>query len=52
MSLSQLQEEPLLEDAQSVMGNRVADCEICQEACSWNKKHLANPLATNVTKAF
>jgi epoxyqueuosine reductase len=47
-----LQEEPLPEEAQSVMGNRVADCEICQEACPWNKKHLANPLATNMTKAF
>jgi epoxyqueuosine reductase len=48
----QLQEEPLSEEAQSVMGNRVADCEICQEACPWNKKHLVNPLATNITKAF
>ena len=34
------------------MNNRVGDCEICQEACPWNRKHLDNPLATNLTKKF
>lgn len=34
------------------MGNRVGDCEICQEACPWNRKHLDNPLQTNLTKIF
>jgi len=47
-----LQIDDLSEEAQIVMENRVGDCEICQHACPWNKKHLDHPLATNTTKAF
>lgn len=47
-----LQVEELPEEARVIMGNRVADCEICQEACPWNKKHLGNPLDTAMTKKF
>lgn len=49
---SLLQIEDLPEEAQAAMENRVGDCEICQAACPWNKKHLDHPLATNMTKSF
>jgi epoxyqueuosine reductase QueG len=47
-----LQVEDLPKKAQEVSENRVGDCEICQQVCSWNKKHLAKPLATKMTKLF
>jgi len=47
-----LQVERLPEETKAVMNNRVGDCEICQEACPWNRKHLGSPLATNLTKKF
>ena len=39
-------------EALPVMENRIGDCEICQQACPWNKKHLDNPLLTNKTESF
>ena len=47
-----LQVEPLPEEAQEVMDNRIGDCEICQDVCPWNKKHFNNPLVTEMTKSF
>ena len=47
-----LQVDPLPESAQAVLENRVGDCEICQYACPWNKKHFDQPLQTNMTMAF
>jgi epoxyqueuosine reductase len=47
-----LQVEDLPDEAHAVMENRVGDCEICQDACPWNKKHLDNPLATHMTQSF
>jgi len=47
-----LADEILPEQVQAVMENRVADCEICQESCPWNKKHLAHPLITKMTDHF
>lgn len=49
---SLLQNADLPENAQTVIENRVADCEICQQVCPWNKKHLDHPLATNMTELF
>jgi epoxyqueuosine reductase len=43
----QLQENDLSEEAQAVMGNRVGDCEICQESCPWNRKHIKSPIMTD-----
>ncbi|MBW2594038.1 MAG: hypothetical protein JRE58_13740 [Deltaproteobacteria bacterium] len=40
------------EEARAVMENRVGDCEICQQACPWNKKHIETPLTTNMTESF
>jgi len=47
-----LQVEHLNEEAQAVMENRVGDCEICQQVCPWNKKHLDSPLSTKMTTSF
>ncbi len=34
------------------MENRVGDCEICQQVCPWNRKHLENPLKTRLIESF
>ena len=47
-----LQNENLPKKVQLVMENRIGDCEICQQACPWNRKHLENPLVTNMTESF
>ena len=47
-----LTDENLPNQVQAVMENRVGDCEICQEACPWNKKHLEHPLVTKMTDHF
>jgi len=47
-----LQIENLPKKVQIVMENRIGDCEICQQACPWNRKHLDNPLVTNMTESF
>jgi len=47
-----LQNENLPKKIQIVMENRIGDCEICQQACPWNRKHLDNPLVTNMTVSF
>ena len=44
--------ENLSDQVQAVMENRIGDCEICQDACPWNKKHLENPLVTETTLSF
>jgi epoxyqueuosine reductase len=48
----QLQENDLSEKAQAVMGNRVGDCEICQDSCPWNRKHIKSPIVTKMTDHF
>jgi len=48
----QLQVDDLSEKARTAMKNRVGDCEICQESCPWNKKHLKSPLVTKMTAHF
>ena len=48
----QLQVEHLSEEAQAVMENRVGDCEICQDSCPWNRKHLKSPIVTKMTDHF
>ena len=47
-----LQNDDLPEKAMAVMGNRVMDCEICQQVCPWNSKHIAYPLVTAMTASF
>ena len=47
-----LQTEHLSEDVKAVKENRIFDCEICQQACPWNKSHIKNPLITDLTASF
>ncbi len=47
-----LSNEHLPKNVVVAMENRIGDCEICQEACPWNKKHLDNPLTTKMTTYF
>ncbi len=47
-----LQMDHLPEEAQAVMENRVIDCEICQQACPWNRNHIENPLITEIIESF
>ena len=47
-----LADEILPPEVQAVMENRIGDCEICQEACPWNKKHLEHPLETEMSACF
>lgn len=47
-----LQSEVLPEKARLAMSNRVGDCEICQQACPWNKKHLVQPISTELGRSF
>lgn len=42
----------LSDEVRNIMKNRIVDCEICQDACPWNRKHLNNPLVTNMTESF
>lgn len=48
----QLQVDGLSEEAQAAMENRVGDCEICQDTCPWNGKHVKSPLITKMTSHF
>jgi len=48
----QLQVDDLSEKARTVMENRVGDCEICQDSCPWNVKHIKSPLVTKMTNHF
>jgi epoxyqueuosine reductase QueG len=48
----QLQVDDLSIAARTVMENRVGDCEICQDSCPWNTKHLKSPLVTKMTDHF
>ena len=43
---SLLSSDELPESARVAMQNRVVDCEICQDVCPWNRKHVESPLAT------
>jgi epoxyqueuosine reductase QueG len=47
-----LQNDKIPEDLKIVMENRIGDCEICQDSCPWNRKHLKSPLATKMTDHF
>lgn len=49
---SLLQNDNLPENIKTVMENRIGDCEICQESCPWNRKHLKSPLMTKKTQSF
>ena len=35
-----------------IQDNYFFECDICQEACPWNRKHLQKPLATKFSDTF
>jgi epoxyqueuosine reductase len=47
-----LAKDDLPQEVVNSMENRIQDCEICQEVCPWNKKHLKNSLTTKMTTHF
>ena len=47
-----LQQSDLPEQLNEVVGNRIMDCEICQDVCPWNQRHVREPLQTRVTTSF
>ncbi len=47
-----LQTDKISENLKTVMENRIGDCEICQDTCPWNRKHLKSPLVTKMTHNF
>lgn len=49
---SLLMSDRLPEEVKHLVENRLVDCEICQDACPWNKRHLENPLQTKLTTSF
>lgn len=51
--LSNLLEEETMPDSIHEMPDRYFfECDICQEACPWNRKHLREPLHTKFTDTF
>ncbi|HWQ80621.1 MAG TPA: 4Fe-4S double cluster binding domain-containing protein [Anaerovoracaceae bacterium] len=51
--LSNLLEEDNLPDTVKEMpDNYFFECDICQDACPWNKKHLSDPLKTKLGETF
>jgi len=40
------QQDALPQELHKTLGNKIIECEICQDVCPWNKKHLKNPLTT------
>ena len=47
-----LQNDNMPEEAKTVSENRIIDCEICQQVCPWNAKHIKQPLNTRMTLTF
>lgn len=46
-----LEEEDFPEAIHEMKDNYFFECDICQEACPWNRKHMAAPLQTGNTLA-
>ncbi len=39
-------QDALPQEIHKSLGNKIIECEICQDVCPWNKKHLVNPRTT------
>jgi len=47
-----LQTDHYPDEARDKAQNRIGDCEICQDACPWNQKHIHQPLNTKLAEDF
>jgi epoxyqueuosine reductase len=47
-----LEEEDMPDSVNEMPDNYFFECDICQDACPWNKKHLAEPLRTKLGETF
>ena len=47
-----LEEDDLPETVKEMPYNYFFECDICQDACPWNKKHLREPLKTKIDVTF
>lgn len=47
-----LEEDDAPNSALSASGTYLVECDLCQNSCPWNKKHLKNPLETPRGKSF
>jgi len=47
-----LEEDGMPETIESIPQNYFFECDLCQEACPWNKTHLSKPLKTRIGNTF
>jgi epoxyqueuosine reductase len=47
-----LEEENMPDTVKEMQDSYFFECDICQEACPWNKKHLKEPLKTKINDTF
>jgi len=47
-----LEEDDMPETIHEIPDNYFFECDICQEACPWNRKHLSEPLKTKISDTF
>lgn len=47
-----LEEDNMPESVKEMPDNYFFECDICQDACPWNRNHLSEPLKTNLGDTF
>ncbi|HYE68158.1 MAG TPA: 4Fe-4S double cluster binding domain-containing protein [Anaerovoracaceae bacterium] len=47
-----LEEDDMPETIKEMPDNYFFECDICQEACPWNRQHLIQPLKTKINDTF
>jgi epoxyqueuosine reductase len=47
-----MEEDGMPETVREIPDNYFFECDICQDACPWNRKHLAEPLNTKLLDTF
>lgn len=47
-----LEEDDMPETVKEMPDNYFFECDICQEACPWNKQHMIDPMETKLSSSF